>query len=82
MKRREREITTVRARARDVISISNTPEGEGERKDKSVWGRAMQVSIYRVSETKNDTAERETARKNVPQTKKEMAKARDTAYTV
>jgi len=42
----------------------------------------MQVSIYRVSETKNDTAERETARKNVRQTKKEIAKERDTAYTV
>jgi len=42
----------------------------------------MQVSIYRESETKNDTAERETARKNVQQTKKEIAKERDTAYTV
>ena len=47
-----------------------------------MWGRVMQVSIYRVSETKYDTAERETARKNVQQTKKERAKEKDNAYTV
>jgi len=42
----------------------------------------MQVSIYRVSETKNDRTERNTARKNVQQTKKEKAKERHNAYTL
>jgi len=45
-----------------------------------VWGRAMQVSIYRLSETKNDTAERNTARKNVQQRKNREHK-RETTLT-
>ena len=38
MKRREREIATVRVRARDVIIISNTPARRRSDRDKSVLG--------------------------------------------
>ena len=82
MKRREREIATVRARERDVIIISNTPaSGRREKGQERVGQRCRWAFIG--CQRRRTTGQRETRRERMcNKQKKETAKERQRLHTI